>query len=174
MSIDVNKKLKAVQYTGSNGAAIAAELGMSVTSDDNETLVIEGLSSTVGQWWVWGYDIVDGEPTVTFEGVPFDDTDYHAKYSSVIDQLVTATGSMAITASALGSAGRNFDVTLSTTMPDANYVPVVSLRCTPNLIGQHSVIDVSVLDEDTVRVRVASGVGSLAGTDIHVVCYALS
>jgi len=56
VSEELYKVYQGLQYLGDNGAAVAAELGMQVVSDDGQTLVLRGtmtMSVPKNFWVVW-------------------------------------------------------------------------------------------------------------------------
>jgi hypothetical protein len=66
MSAAYVKVAQCIQYTGSNGAAIAAELGMVVMSDDGQSLVlkgrgVDGYILPLNYWMAWTFIGRSGE-----------------------------------------------------------------------------------------------------------------
>lgn len=51
--LDVHEVFRAAQYTGSNGADVAAAVGSTVSFDNGSTLVTAGVEVVSGRWLVW-------------------------------------------------------------------------------------------------------------------------
>jgi hypothetical protein len=72
MSASYVKIYQWIQYTGSNGAAIAAELGMAITSDDGQTLTLKGRGVdgfTVPRNYWMGWYFIGRSGDIVFEEV---------------------------------------------------------------------------------------------------------
>jgi hypothetical protein len=86
MSINVHKLVKAAQYDGSNGAAIAGELRKPFTVTENGDLEIEGLVAKPTEWYVWSImPAREGGGLVTsFEDMPIPANVFPLKYGNAV------------------------------------------------------------------------------------------
>lgn len=179
MVIQVTTRLFADQYDGTNGAAIVAAMEDAfIVSDNGSVLVIEITGTiqhtiNVDEWVVYadngGTNVLIVCPTPHFE----------ALYSEFVEPggidsvtFTQAAGSSSVAASVLGQTV-NHDVNLSESMPSTDYVPIVQLRGAPNVLAGHAILNVTVLDVDTVRVQVQSAALSLAGATVHVTAFSV-
>lgn len=174
---------KAAKYNGSNGAAICAEFGSTFIYDNGSTLRFLDSDTnqhdvTANQWVSW----IAGSPGSFFTvmaNVPADPYSQLLKQSQLDASLagvglVFGEGSSAVPLSTLGNSGANHDIDLSTTMPSTNFFYVAQLYGPPTIISGHSILSSSIIDNNTVRVRVQSGVASLAGASVVVRAMALT
>jgi len=170
---DFYRSFQAAQYDGSNAADVRTFIesitGNGTTSMAGTVIVNPVAAVHVGDWVVKSGLTFVVEDDFSFSGTAkVDDV-----LVNVAPELVVSEGSTAVTASVGGSAGRDFDVTLSPAMSSTDYVPVVSLRGAPGIISGHGIVGAAVIDADTVRVTVASAALSLSGASVHVIAYEL-
>jgi hypothetical protein len=160
----------AAQYDGTNAAEIVAEFNAIVISETGGTLTYadDEFSQTYtvdeGQWVHW-VGLTSSETFVQ-------DTLLDFPYTAIpLKSLFTVTGSGAIPASTLGGQ-QNITVNLDSPL-QAGYVPLIFLRGAPNVLGGHTVLGHTIVDEDTVTVHIQSAALSLSGGSVFVVAQEL-
>jgi hypothetical protein len=178
MTVQVTVRYRADKYDGGNAAAIVAAMQATLIADNGVVMTVEvtgGITYNlnVNDWVVYtingGTTVINVLPTPEF-------MNFYAEFVEPggIDSVTftQAYGSVSVPASLLGQT-QNYDVSLSEAMPSADYVPIASLRGAPNILQGHSILSVTPLDVDTVRVQVQSGAASLAGATIHVTAFSV-
>lgn len=186
MSKQVVPWLHAIQYDGTNGAAVCAALGATLNADDGTQLDFTGADLSpytllASQWAVWTY-IPGWNPL----GIPIYDATFAVQFAdlsafilsvaptgSAAPTLIQASGSASVPASVLGQTA-NYDVTVSPALPDTSFKPIAQLRGAPGIISGHGIISVTVLSTTQVRVQITSAAASLAGGSVVVTAFALA
>lgn len=176
----VVNKIESFLYNGSNGADIVAEFpGMSFVSESGGTLHYLDPDSTPGT-------LDTGDRMVRVAGSGYgskvDPTGWPAQWREIADlvtsfappapALIKASGSTSVPASTAGQTD-TYDVTLNASMPGTDYAFFPQLRGAPTIISGHAILSATIIDEDTVRVTVQSGVLSLAGSSVFVQAWAI-
>lgn len=155
----VTAYVNVIQYTGSNSAAILA-----LTGGDIETV-----SETGGIWTVTScgneHVIHTGDWVRYAAGCiqqTYSDTAFHDQY---LAQGLSGVGVASVPALAL-NASTNVAVQISPAQPDSSYTPEARLV---GAIGQLSITNVTVTDQDTVTVTVQAGLAYVSGAQVLVV-----
>lgn len=153
---------RAIQYTGSNSAAIDAAISdFSITSESSGTL---NFNSGGNSWsvstngWVVFYQ---GAATQTLTNSEF------TNEWAVAESPLTSAGWSAVPTIALPGS-TTVAVNITPAMPDTSYTPQAVLNA--GAPGTLSITGVSVVDVDTVNVTVSTSVTYLGGA--HVVVHA--
>lgn len=185
MTIPVVPALYAIQYDGTNGAAVVSALNGNLITDTGTQLDWLGADTfpytlLLGEWAIWTFT-----PALNPLGIPVYDATFAVQYRNLQAlvtslaptgagaSLVQSSGSAAVPASVLGQTA-NYDVTMSPALPDTSYKPVAQLRGAPGIISGHGILSVTVLSTTQVRVSIQSAAASLAGGSVVVTAFALA
>lgn len=168
----VVQRNEVAQYDGTNGADVVAGLsGATFASDTGSVLTFDEGGST---YTANAGDYILRSNNNVFSGV------YGSMSAAVLfvavpaPELVHAVGGpVSVPASVLGQT-QPYTVNLPTAMPSTDYAVVAELRGAPNIVSGHSVLSVTIVDEDTVSVSVQSGAASLAGASLYCTAWAVS
>lgn len=166
-------------YDGTNGAELIAELvGSTFTSDVAGVLTFDDHQPLEQQytapWYIFRTaDGLFGGAGATPDGY-LKLAEIVQRYAADGVELVQSVGTASVPASLLGNSGADYDVTISPAQPSAEFVPIAQLRGAPTILYGHSILSATVIDADTVRVRVQSAAASLAGASILVTAHGLA
>lgn len=167
------------QYDGTNGEEICTQFTSTFDYDNGTTLrFLDGDSNQWdvlnGQWLLWVgtsfYAVLDDVPQEPYQRLIVAEA-IEASFGAL--GLVKGSGSTSIPASTLGQTD-TYDVTLSQAMPNTSYAFFPQLRGAPSIISGHAILSATIIDSDTVRVTVQSGVGSLSGSSVFVQAWELA
>lgn len=180
-------------YDGTNGEEVADQAGVNFVSDDGTTLTIS-IPTPPGQPAPAVFVSVDerlllltpADPvyvevpstsqveTIATDVAETTATDVATTVAqAVVSNLVDgafdiSTGSADLAAGGLGGQTQVLDVAVTPELPSTNLTAMVTKRGAPGLLSGHGVTAVEILDTDTVRVTVESGIGAAAGASVHV------